>query len=209
MSEWICVLLVCCYLFIYLIGMHFIPWCVGTWHHSTMCGYLTAQHDVWVPDTTAWCILRLWMEERPLMWRVAAKMLNKQSRTADKGCSSSIGLGKVLTTPHHKNWPCYKTDTVSSGLNWSFGATSRMEEGHKMWYVECKGACIGQVQLTAAARELARGKLDLVGVQEVRWEKGGMVWAGSCILFMEKATKIINWEWNFLFTSEYYQKLRK
>ena len=44
-----------------------------------------------------------------------------------------------------------------------------------MWYVECKGACIGQVQLTAAARELARGKLDLVGVQEVRWEKGGMV----------------------------------
>jgi len=29
--------------------------------------------------------------------------------------------------------------------------------------------------LTAAARELARYKLDLVGVQEVRWDKGGMV----------------------------------
>ena len=26
--------------------------------------------------------------------------------------------------------------------------------------------------LTAAARELARYKLDLVGVQEVRWDKG-------------------------------------
>jgi len=26
--------------------------------------------------------------------------------------------------------------------------------------------------LTAAARELARNKLDLVGVQEVAWEKG-------------------------------------
>jgi len=26
---------------------------------------------------------------------------------------------------------------------------------------------------TAAARELARYKLDLVGVQEVKWDKGG------------------------------------
>jgi len=41
--------------------------------------------------------------------------------------------------------------------------------------MECKGACIGQVHLTAAAMKLARYKLDLVGVQEVRWEKGGMV----------------------------------
>jgi hypothetical protein len=29
--------------------------------------------------------------------------------------------------------------------------------------------------LTAAGRELARYKLDLVGVQEVRWDKGGTV----------------------------------
>jgi exonuclease III len=29
--------------------------------------------------------------------------------------------------------------------------------------------------LMAAARELARYKLDLVGVQELRWEKGGTV----------------------------------
>ena len=27
--------------------------------------------------------------------------------------------------------------------------------------------------LTAAARELARYKLDLVGLQKVRWDKGG------------------------------------
>jgi hypothetical protein len=31
---------------------------------------------------------------------VAAKILNKQSRTADKGLSSSLGVG--LTTPHRK-----------------------------------------------------------------------------------------------------------
>jgi hypothetical protein len=29
--------------------------------------------------------------------------------------------------------------------------------------------------LIAAARELARYKLDLVGVQEVRWDKGGKI----------------------------------
>jgi len=40
--------------------------------------------------------------------------------------------------------------------------------------------------LTAAARELARYKLDLVGVQEVRWDKGGMARAGDCNFSMER-----------------------
>jgi len=35
--------------------------------------------------------------------------------------------------------------------------------------------------LTAAARELTRYKLDLVGVQEVRWDKGDTVRAGDYI----------------------------
>jgi hypothetical protein len=43
------------------------------------------------------------MEERPPIWMVAANILNKQSRTADKGWSSSSGLGEMLTTPHLKN----------------------------------------------------------------------------------------------------------
>jgi hypothetical protein len=51
------------------------------------------------------------------------------------------------------------------------------------------GACIGQVYLTAAARELARYKLDLVGVQEVRWDRGGTVRAGDCIFTMERKRK--------------------
>jgi hypothetical protein len=36
------------------------------------------------------------------MWRVAANILNNQSRTADSWWSSSLGLGGWLTTPHHK-----------------------------------------------------------------------------------------------------------
>jgi len=41
--------------------------------------------DKWVPVTTAWRVLRLQMEERSAIWRVAASILNKQSRTANKG----------------------------------------------------------------------------------------------------------------------------
>jgi len=50
---------------------------------------------------------------------------------------------------------------------------------------------------TAAARELARYKLDLLGVQEVRWDKGGTVRARDYIFFMEREMQIINWEDDF------------
>ena len=65
-----------------------------------------ASRDRWIPVTTAWRVLRLRMEGRPAIWRVAANILNKQLRTADKWWFSRLGLGEVLTTPQRKNWPC-------------------------------------------------------------------------------------------------------
>ena len=56
--------------------------------------------------------------------------------------------------------------------------------------------------LTAAARELARYKLDLVGLQEVRWDKGGTVRAGDYNFSMEKEKKIVKWDQNFLYTTK-------
>ena len=41
----------------------------------------------------------------------------------------------------------------------------------------------------AAARELARYKLDLVGVQEVRWEKEGTVKEGDYSFFYGKGNE--------------------
>jgi len=41
----------------------------------------------------------------------------------------------------------------------------------------------------AAARELARYKLDLVGVQEVRWDRGGTVKAGDYNFFYGKGNE--------------------
>jgi hypothetical protein len=43
--------------------------------------------------------------------------------------------------------------------------------------------------LKAAARELARYKLDLLGVQEVRWDKGGTVRAGDYNFFYGKGNE--------------------
>ena len=50
--------------------------------------------DQWVPVTTAWSVLRLRKEERTQIWRVAANILNKQSRIADKEWSSSLEDGR-------------------------------------------------------------------------------------------------------------------
>jgi exonuclease III len=49
--------------------------------------------------------------------------------------------------------------------------------------------------LTAAARELVRYKLDLVGVQEVRWDRGGTVRAGN--YFFSMGNETINWKQDF------------
>jgi hypothetical protein len=36
------------------------------------------------------------------IWRVAANILYKQLRTAEKGCPSSLEVGEGVTTQHHK-----------------------------------------------------------------------------------------------------------
>jgi len=80
----------------------------------------------------AWRVLSLRMEERPPIRRVAANMLNKQLLTADKGWSSSLGLGEVLTT-RRKNVSC--CDTVKkqvSDLDWYIGATQATKKGHEI-----------------------------------------------------------------------------
>jgi exonuclease III len=46
--------------------------------------------------------------------------------------------------------------------------------------------------LMTVSRELARYKLDLVGVQEVRWEDNGTEHAGEYTFFYGKGMRIIN-----------------
>ena len=58
------------------------------------------------------------------------------------------------------------------------------------------------VSLPTVARELAVYKLDLVGVQEVRWDKGGTLRAGDYIFTLAKEAKLISWEQEFLYITE-------
>jgi hypothetical protein len=49
------------------------------------------------------------------IWSVAADILNNQSRTADSGWSSSLGVGRGLTTPHRKTSNLLRTTSQSLG----------------------------------------------------------------------------------------------
>ena len=53
----------------YDIDIQYLSTAVGLTHHVR-----------WVPVTTAWRVLRLRMEERPPIWRVAANILNTEGR---------------------------------------------------------------------------------------------------------------------------------
>jgi hypothetical protein len=53
------------------------------------------------------------------IWRVAANVLNKQSRTTDKGCPSAWGLGDGLTPHRKKKQLVTKCYTGLLGLLWT------------------------------------------------------------------------------------------
>jgi hypothetical protein len=51
-------------------------------------------------------------------WRVAANILNKQSRTADKGWFSSLGVGRgANNSSPYKKKACYEISTAASDLD--------------------------------------------------------------------------------------------
>ena len=54
------------------------------------------------------------MEEWHPIRTVADNIVNRQSRTVNKGCPPACGLGKVLTT-HRRNWSCYESDHLLRG----------------------------------------------------------------------------------------------
>jgi hypothetical protein len=61
--------------------------------------------------------------------------------------------------------------------------------------------------LKTVARELGKYKLDLVGAQEVRWEKGGTERAEGCTFFCGQGNGDRQLRTGFLYIRESYQRL--
>ena len=74
--------------------------------------------------------LGLRMEERLPIQKEVARILNKQSRTADKMRSFSLGLDEVLTTPHRKNWPFYETNGGKGQMHTGFCWVNLRDRDH-------------------------------------------------------------------------------
>jgi hypothetical protein len=69
--------------------------------------------------------------------------------------------------------------------------------------------CIWQVHLQQQPWEVARYKLDVVDVQEVRLDKGGMVRAGDHNFFYGKRNENHWFGTGFFYITESYQQLRE
>jgi hypothetical protein len=67
-------------------------------------------------------------EDGRKIWRVAANILNKQSRRADRGWPSSCEVERGANDPQRKNLICYKMFYRASILEGLFGTTNTGEE---------------------------------------------------------------------------------
>jgi hypothetical protein len=94
------------------------------------------------------------------IWRVAASTSNKQSRTADKGWSSSLDVGRGANNAStSKNY--HVTKHITKLRTWTDSLVHLKQRQRDMrfgiWNVR---SLYSSGSLTTAARELARYKLD-------------------------------------------------
>jgi hypothetical protein len=105
------------------------------------------------------------------IWRVATSILNKQLRTAGRGWTSSLGVGGLTT--HHRKIICV-AKYLQGSRKWTDSLArhkhQKMDMRFGTWDV---GSLYRAGSLKTVTRELGKYKLDLVSVQEVRWEKEG------------------------------------
>jgi len=101
------------------------------------------------------------------IWRVAVK----QSRTANKEWSSSLGSGRGATTPLQNQllMKCY-TDRQTWTCSLERPRQRKMDMKFVTWDVR---SLYRESSLETVVRGLAKCRLDLVVVQEVRWDTSG------------------------------------
>ena len=109
-----------------------------------------------VPGTIAWRVVRLRMEERPPIWRVAANISIISHGQPTRGGPPAWGFGKVLTTPHRKNWYYHWHTQVPQTWTDNLVRPKHCKRDMRFSFWNIWGL-YWSVSLTAAARELADG----------------------------------------------------
>jgi exonuclease III len=123
------------------------------------------------------------------IWRVDANISNKQSRTADRGWSSSLRVEQGANNhPTIKIYICCKVCTRASEMDGFSGTNLAPKKDMRFgtWNVR---SLYRAGSLKTVARKLGKYKLELVGVQEVRWEKGGTERAEDYTFFYGKGNE--------------------
>jgi len=106
------------------------------------------------------------MEERPPIWRAAVNILNKQLWTADKGWSSRLGVGRGIELLPVKTYFVMKYSQTKP-RTWTGTLIQPKQRKRDMRFGTWNVRSLYRAgSFTAPARELARHKLDLVGVQK-------------------------------------------
>jgi hypothetical protein len=123
------------------------------------------------------------------LWKVAAHILNKKPQTNDKGWSSSLGVGRGANPFTVKNK--FVTKIMRELWTWTDSLDSQpkrrnMDMTFGLWNVR---SLYRAGSLMTVLRKLSKYKLDLVGVQEVRWEGGGTEPVGECSCFYRKGNE--------------------
>jgi hypothetical protein len=77
--------------------------------YTILPGLLNGFSDSWVLAATVWRVLRLWIEERPTIWRAAANILTNSRGKPTRGGPLAWILSEVLTTPYSNNLTSYET----------------------------------------------------------------------------------------------------
>jgi hypothetical protein len=113
------------------------------------------------------------------LWRVAAHILNNQQQTVDKGRFSILWFGCGANTTNTmrskivmkcSNKPHTWTDYLGIRLK-----LRNMDMRFSTWNIR---SLYGAGSIMTVSKELSEYKLDLAGIQEVRWDRGGMEPAG-------------------------------